>query len=148
MSESSIKKSGVYGLFGKRYGDILINVLQGCCNGIADFGNVCNVVRDCIGIDEVNGDSNLFLNQKGEFISITVGIQTQTDIFTGLTSGTTVTLTQTPITILYGDRNGLGQLEGVGFDYTISGTTVTFNTAFGSSVGGAEVETVKFVYLY
>lgn len=73
MAESSIKKSGVYGIFGKRYGDILINVLQGCCNGVADFGNVCTVVKDCIGIDEVNGDSNLFLNQKGEFISITGG---------------------------------------------------------------------------
>ncbi|MBP9739737.1 MAG: hypothetical protein KBD28_03550 [Chitinophagaceae bacterium] len=78
MAESSIKKSGVYGIFGKRYGDILINVLQGCCNGVADFGNVCTVVKDCIGIDEVNGNSNLFLNQKGEFISITGGVITGT----------------------------------------------------------------------
>jgi len=73
MAESSIKKSGVYGLFGKRYGDILINVLQGCCNGIADFGNFCNVVKDCIGVDEINGDNTLFLNQKGEWVEISSG---------------------------------------------------------------------------
>ena len=73
MSESSIKKSGVYGLFGKRYGDVLINVLQGCCNGIADFGNVCTVVRDCIGINSNNGNPSLVLNQQGEWVSLISG---------------------------------------------------------------------------
>ena len=76
MAESSIKKSGVYGIFGKRYGDILINVLQGCCNGVADFGNVCTVVKDCIGISLEDGDETLFLNQKGEWVSSTGQVYT------------------------------------------------------------------------
>lgn len=126
-----------------------VPIVDAISTWLSDF-----TISDGTNTDIVNNHETLVFTGTGGVTTavspneVTIGIQTQTDIFTGLTSGTTVTLTQTPITILYGDRNGLGQLEGVGFDYTISGTTVTFNTAFGSSVGGAEVETVKFVYLY
>ena len=74
--------------------------------------------------------------------------RTQVDTFLGLTSGTTVTASQTPLTIIGVTRNGLDQIVGATEDYTISGTTVTFNTAFGPSGGGAGVENIKLIYSY
>ena len=74
--------------------------------------------------------------------------RTQVDTFLGLTSGTTVTASQTPLTIIGVTRNGLDQIAGATEDYTISGTTVTFNTAFGPSGGGAGVENIKLIYSY
>lgn len=55
------------------------------CNYIDDGGNVyerpcvevipdkCEKVRQCIGIDEDNGDEDKFLNEKGEFVEVTGG---------------------------------------------------------------------------
>jgi hypothetical protein len=75
-------------------------------------------------------------------------LRTQEDVFTGLTSGLTVTLTQTPLKVLGVYRNGLDQLLGAGLDYTITGTTVTFNTSFSVSGGGSGSETVRIIYTY
>lgn len=72
----------------------------------------------------------------------------QEDIFTGLTSGSTVTLTQLPVTIIGAYRNGLNQMRGTGLDYNLSGTTATFDTPFASSGGGTGAETVRFFYTY
>lgn len=79
---------------------------------------------------------------------ITVVTRYQEDSFTGLTSGNTVVLSQTPITIFVADRNGLNQLRGAGLDYTLTGTTVTFDVPFASSGGGTGGETVRFFYIY
>lgn len=79
---------------------------------------------------------------------VSYGLQTQVDTFLSLTSGSTVTLTQTPLTILSVSRNGLDQIAGASEDYTISGTTITFNIAFGSSPGGAGTENIKVMYTY
>ena len=79
---------------------------------------------------------------------ITTPTRYKEDVFTGLNTGNTVTLTQTPINIFVGDRNGLNQLNGAGLDYTLSGTTVTFDTPFASSGGGMGDETVRFFYIY
>jgi hypothetical protein len=75
-------------------------------------------------------------------------LRTQEDVFTGLTSGLTVTLSQTPLKVLGVYRNGLNQLLGAGLDYTITGTTVTFNTSFSVSGGGSGSETVRVLYTY
>lgn len=79
---------------------------------------------------------------------VSYGLLIQRDSFLGLTSGTTVTLTQTPLEILFVSRNGQIKLPGVGNDYTISGTTITFSTSFGPSVGGAGSENIQVNYTY
>lgn len=79
---------------------------------------------------------------------VSYGLQSQVDTFLGLTSGSTVTLTQTPLTVLSVSRNGLDQIAGATEDYTIAGTVITFNIGFGSSPGGAGVENIKVMYTY
>lgn len=60
----------------------------------------------------------------------------QKDEFTGLTSGTTVTLTEDPLMLLMITRNGLETL-----DYTQDDTTIEFGTEF-----GGEGETIIVTY--
>lgn len=60
-----IKKSGVYSIFGKHYGDYLINFITGCC---PDIGTLCTSIKHCIGIFP-EGNPNLVLNQQGNWIS-------------------------------------------------------------------------------
>lgn len=81
-------------------------------------------------------------------LTISLGFSEQQEIFTNLTSGTTVTLSSTPASgsILEVERNGLGQLIGAGNDFTLAGAVLTFATAFGSSPGGAGSETVLVRY--
>lgn len=76
------------------------------------------------------------------------GLRIQRDSFLGLTSGNTVTLTQTPLEILFVSRNGQIKLPGIGNDYTISGTVITFSTSFGPSIGGAGSENIQVNYTY
>jgi len=79
--------------------------------------------------------------------TLTISLREQLDNFTGLTSGSTVTATQTPIAAtmrVY--RNGRRQQ--LTADYTLSGTTVTFVTAFGVSTGAQGAETVELDYRY
>lgn len=76
-----------------------------------------------------------------------IGLNEQTDIFTGLTSGTTVTATQIPLAAkLNVYRNG--RLADLTTDYTLAGSTVTFTTAFGISGGAQGSETVTLIYRY
>ena len=58
--------------------------------------------------------------------------------FLALNSGTDVVISQTPQagTVVKVYRNGIRQLVGVGNDYTIAGTTITFAVAF---AGGEQV---------
>ena len=60
-----IKKSGVYSIFGKHYGDYLINFITGCC---PDIGTLCTSIKHCIGIFP-EGNPNLVLNQQGDWIT-------------------------------------------------------------------------------
>ena len=80
--------------------------------------------------------------------TVTYGLRAQKDVFTGLTTGNTTTLTQTPLLIFRKNRNGLDRLEGAGNDFTISGNTVTWAVPFGNSGGGAGTETVEFFYSF
>jgi hypothetical protein len=80
--------------------------------------------------------------------TVTYGLRTQKDVFTGLTTGNTNTLTQVPLLIFRKNRNGLDKLEGTGNDFTITGTTVTWTVPFGSSGGGAGTESTEFFYTY
>lgn len=95
-------------------------------------------------------NNNILREICGKLCTITELLQnpTTTDIFTGLTTGSTVTLTQTPLKIFTVSRNGLDQLLGATNDYTISGTTVTFNVAFGISGGAQGAEQVRVFYTY
>jgi hypothetical protein len=61
-----IKKSGVYPIFGKHYGDYLINFITGCCT---DIGTLCTSIKHCIGIFP-EGNPNLVLNQQGDWIPL------------------------------------------------------------------------------
>jgi hypothetical protein len=40
------------------------------------------------------------------------------------------------------------QVEGATEDFTVSGTTITFTTAFGVSGGAAGTEVVEVIYFY
>ena len=60
-----IKKSGVYSIFGKHYGDYLINFITGCC---PDIGTLCTSIKHCIGIFP-EGNPNLVLNQQGDWVT-------------------------------------------------------------------------------
>jgi len=60
-----IKKSGVYSIFGKHYGDYLINFITGCC---PDIGTLCTSIKHCIGIFP-EGNPNLVLNQQGDWVA-------------------------------------------------------------------------------
>lgn len=72
----------------------------------------------------------------------------QVDTFTNLTSGNTVTLTQTPISsnIPTVFRNGRYQV--LTTDYSITGTLITFVVSFGVSGGAQGSEEVSIIYKY
>lgn len=63
--------------------------------------------------------------------------------FTNLTTGTSVTLSVTPTSIVSIKRNGV---EATGGDYTVAGATITFNEAFGPSPGATGSESVTVIY--
>lgn len=117
---------------------------------LADF-----VIAGNTGTDTINNHETLtVIGATGSGITTTVTAnqiainytQPTKEQFLGLTTGTTVTLGATPSYVHAVYRNGLYQMEGASNDYTISGTTVTFNVAFGASGGGAGVEQVEVVY--
>jgi hypothetical protein len=62
-----IKKSAVFSIFGKYYGQKLIDILDECCNKANSF---CNLVKGCLGISST-GAPNLFLAQTGNWVEIT-----------------------------------------------------------------------------
>lgn len=66
-----IKKSGVYSIFGKHYGDYLINFITGC---YTEIGTICTSIKHCIGIFP-EGNPNLVLNQQGDWVSAGSGSQ-------------------------------------------------------------------------
>lgn len=79
--------------------------------------------------------------------TLTIALREQKDTFTSLTSGTTVTASQTPIgATLDVYRNGL--LKELTTEYTVSGTTITFSVPFGVSTGATGGETVILKYRY
>lgn len=95
----------------------------------------------------ITGAANGILVTGTATDTLTIALREQYDTSTGLTSGTTVTATQTPIaSTLRVYRNGLKKT--LTTDYTLSGTTVTFTTAFGVSGGAAGGETVELDYRY
>jgi len=65
MDLQPIKKSGVYSIFGKHYGDYLTNFITGCC---PDIGTLCTSIKHCIGIFP-EGNPNLVLNQQGDWVT-------------------------------------------------------------------------------
>ena len=65
MDLQPIKKLGVYSIFGKHYGDYLINFITGCCT---DIGTLCTSIKNCIGISP-EGNPNLVLNQQGDWVT-------------------------------------------------------------------------------
>lgn len=126
-----------------------VPIVDAISSWLADF-----TISDGSTTDVVNNHETLVFAGTGGIKptvspnQVSYGLQTQVDTFLGLTAGSTVTLTQTPLTILSVSRNGLEQIVGGTEDYTISGTTITFNIAFGSSGGGAGTENVKVTYTY
>lgn len=71
------------------------------------------------------------------------------DFFTGLTSGNSVTVTNTVAagsTVYWVYRNGLQQLEGI--DYARSGQVFAFTPPFGLLSGGVGSETVHIFYFH
>ena len=111
-------------------------------------------ISDGSTIDVVNNHETLVFNGTNGLIptvssnQISYGLRIQRDSFLGLTSGNTVTLTQTPLELLFVSRNGQIKLPGIGNDYTISGTVITFSTSFGPSIGGAGSENIQVNYTY
>lgn len=67
-----MKKSSIYSIFGKHYGNKLYRLLDDCCDGVGSF---CNTVKECLGISST-GDESLVLNQRGEWVSNNGDIQT------------------------------------------------------------------------
>lgn len=67
-----MKKSSIYSIFGKHYGNNLYRLLDDCCDGVGSF---CHTVKECLGISST-GDESLVLNQRGEWVSNNGNIQT------------------------------------------------------------------------
>lgn len=68
MSDNSLdpmKKSSIYAIFGRHYGDKLYRLLYDCCSGRP--GSFCYEVLNCLGISS-QGDPDLLLNQQGNWI--------------------------------------------------------------------------------
>lgn len=66
MSEQNVdpmKKSSIYAIFGRYYGEKLFRLLYDCCDGF------CVAVRKCLGISS-DGDSAKVLNQQGDWIPV------------------------------------------------------------------------------
>jgi hypothetical protein len=132
-----------------------VNVVVPIVDSIANFFNTFNFSDGTNTTAVTNGDTVTFGN-TGNVVSdvviatdaVTVAINEVEDTFDGLTSGTDVTLTSTPVAgaVLKVFRNGMKQVLGATADYTVSGTTITFNTAFGLSGGAAGSEVVEVVY--
>lgn len=107
-------------------------------------------ITDGVNTEVVNsGDTITF--QEGEGIDVLVGATDMVTIssvitreaFTGLVAGNTVALANIPGTNpIQVFRNGLLMLEGVGNDFTIAATTITFAVTFSGS------ETVQVYYTY
>lgn len=67
LNEDLMKKSSINAILGKYYGKKLYNLLNDCCTGVGSF---CYEVKTtCLGIFD-GGNSNKFLNQKGEWALI------------------------------------------------------------------------------
>ena len=67
MSETNVdpmKKSAIYSMFGRYYGDKLYKLLFDCCSGYA--GSFCYEVLKCLGIS-AQGDNNKVLTQQGQW---------------------------------------------------------------------------------
>lgn len=78
---------------------------------------------------------------------LTIEVKQQIDTFFPTSGTSTVTASQTPLTgYLQVFRNGI--IQDLTDDYTVSGTTITFVTAFGASTGATFSEKVKLVYRY
>ncbi len=126
-----------------------VPIVDNVANFLFDLSISDGVTTDVVNNHETitfNGTNGLRPTVSSNQVSY--GLRIQRDSFLGLTSGTTVTLTQTPLEILFVSRNGQIKLPGVGNDYTISGTTITFSTSFGPSVGGAGSENIQVNYTY
>lgn len=67
-----MKKSSIYSIFGKHYGNKLYRLLDDCCDGVGSF---CHTEKECLGISST-GDESLVLNQRGEWVSNNGNIQT------------------------------------------------------------------------
>lgn len=79
--------------------------------------------------------------------TLTITVREQVDNFSPTTGATTVTASQTPlVAYLQVYRNGI--IQDITDDYTVSGTTITFVTAFGSSTGATYGEKIKLIYKY
>lgn len=96
----------------------------------------------------VGTPGQILTDYAGGTLTISLGFAEQQEVFTNLTTGSTVTLSSTPASgfVLEVDRNGLAQIIGAGNDFTLSGAVLTFATAFGNSPGGSGGETVMVRY--
>jgi hypothetical protein len=66
-----MKKTEIIKLFGYKAGIKLYNLLYSSCN------NFCCMIKNCLGI-ESTGDTELVLNQRGEWVPINVGLYSAT----------------------------------------------------------------------
>lgn len=116
---------------------------------LADFTITGNT-----GTDVVNNHENITFTGTGGIRSTVTNNQVsyeyriQRDLFSNLTTGNTVTVSQTPLTVVGVYRNGLYQVGGAGNDYTFASNVLTFALPFGPSGGGAGVDQIEVVYSY
>lgn len=66
LNVDPMKRSSIYAIFGKYYGEKLYKLLFDCCDGF------CKSVAVCLGISS-QGDSNLVLNQQGNWVQNSSG---------------------------------------------------------------------------
>lgn len=79
--------------------------------------------------------------------TISISLREVKETFSPTASTTTVTASQTPIvSTLQVYRNGI--MQDITDDYTVSGTTITFLTAFGASTGATYSEKIKLIYRF
>lgn len=90
MINDPMKKSSIYSIFGKYYGNKLYKLLDECCDG---NGNFCYEVKECLGISDT-GNPSLVLNQQGNWVAVSSGaVYTFND-----TNSVDLTLTGTIVT--------------------------------------------------
>lgn len=158
-----MKKSSIYSIFGKYYGEKLYKLLYDCCSGSP--GSFCYEVASCLGIS-LQGDANKVLNQQGEWVMVealpssplnsiqynNAGVFFGDSTFTrdASTKDTEINITETTIT--YGlsvnhDFLSLGLLSGSLNYYYDTNTSrlgisgVGDNTAAGGGPGNGFLET-------
>lgn len=128
LNVDPMKRSSIYAIFGKYYGEKLYKLLFDCCDGF------CKSVATCLGISS-QGDSNLVLNQQGNWVqnSSGGGLLVQK---VQLSSAQILALSTTPVTAI--PAPGIGYAIApisVAYQYNY-GTTSYTSTSLGNDTKG------------